>query len=467
MPLIALAVVATAFSLVLAEDGLQSVDAWAKLHGKTYGKGAAQHCSDSQHLWLDGNARRMRGSCKQVRLCEAGGCYDFSFAPVHTRAQPLYTHVREQQSPLLLSFDALRGVWAIAASSRSDEQRYYTSLTLISDTWSVFTSDAWISGGSSVNTSCVQEGEPEACVIHLEFLMGGLGNQLFQVFAVLAHALRHKCVASIVQKPSTWGSDGSSVRGVYGNSIFHRVKFAAAQIVQPDIRVVESGLWAAATGNQYAALGPRSFTAFPPPLNGQTIALKGYFQNLHYFRHEAACIINELGLRSMQDQELIYMLRRRMIIADVALHFRRGDFHSCAPGHILGTSYYMAALAHLFALKGGANAELSVRYYYEAQDATQVQQVVAKLSMQFPSLTFFAVDTAIPDWQQLLRMSLSRYIIIANSSFSWWAAFLKHDPDGAVLYPEPKWWGISDEEGVGDLFPPGWESIQLVDNPAD
>jgi hypothetical protein len=87
--------------------------------------------------------------------------------------------------------------------------------------------------------------------------MGGLGNQLFQVFATLAYALQHGCTASIVQKTLSLGNDNASVRGVYGDNIFHRVKFSAPGTPVPsDVLVVEAGLWAF-SGDQPSPLGAR------------------------------------------------------------------------------------------------------------------------------------------------------------------------------------------------------------------
>jgi hypothetical protein len=148
---------------------------------------------------------------------------------------------------------------------------------------------------------------------------------------------------------------------------------------------------------------------------------------MDYFEREATRVIDELGLREMQEEERhrhradelgdeladderqdrpqIYEL------ADVSLHFRIGDVPA-AGGKVLGSSYYKAAFARLTELTEGRR--LSVRYFYEAGDEAAVQHIVAMLSKQFPSLAFSPVDTAISDWQQLLHMSLSRYNIIAN-----------------------------------------------------
>ena len=63
------------------------------------------------------------------------------------------------------------------------------------------------------------------------------------------------------------------------------------------------------------------------------------------------------------------------------------------------------------------------------------------------------------DWEQLLYMSLCNHNIIANSSFSWWAAYLNENPDKVVCYPT-LWFGDAlSSYDVSDLLPTEWIKI--------
>ena len=71
-----------------------------------------------------------------------------------------------------------------------------------------------------------------------------------------------------------------------------------------------------------------------------------------------------------------------------------------------------------------------------------------------------AANPSLEDWEQLLLMSLCQYNIIANSTFSWWAAYLNDNPDKIVCYPE-EWFKTTTGHDTSDLFPEDWAKVSL------
>jgi hypothetical protein len=65
-------------------------------------------------------------------------------------------------------------------------------------------------------------------------------------------------------------------------------------------------------------------------------------------------------------------------------------------------------------------------------------------------------DYSIPDYEQLLLMSLTSHNIIANSTFSWWGAYFNNNINKIVCYPS-LWNGSNNN--VKDLFPDSWNKI--------
>ena len=57
-------------------------------------------------------------------------------------------------------------------------------------------------------------------------------------------------------------------------------------------------------------------------------------------------------------------------------------------------------------------------------------------------------------------MSNCQHNIIANSTFSWWGAFLNSNNKKIICYPK-KWFGITVKHNTNDLFPSNWEKISI------
>jgi hypothetical protein len=131
----------------------------------------------------------------------------------------------------------------------------------------------------------------------------------------------------------------------------------------------------------------------------------------------------------------------------VALHIRRGDFASDARARavhgMLADGYYERALALV------RKAVPEARLFVFSDDPA-----VAAEKAQAWRGTVMTGTSALED---LWLMSRCRHHIIANSSFSWWSAWLDERPSGLTI--APRQWMARDKQittYVGDLFPEGW-----------
>ena len=70
-----------------------------------------------------------------------------------------------------------------------------------------------------------------------------------------------------------------------------------------------------------------------------------------------------------------------------------------------------------------------------------------------------------PDWMDLYIMSWCNHNIIANSTFSWWGAFLNQNPGKEIIIPN-EWFGPAQPSTVNtrDLFPKEWKTIDELSN---
>ena len=137
------------------------------------------------------------------------------------------------------------------------------------------------------------------------------------------------------------------------------------------------------------------------------------------------------------------------------MHFRIGDYKKCPNVYyIMKYEYYKNALLLIDSIdNNGANK--NVLYFCEEQDILEVNQIIDKLKQDFPKLSFTRASNEISDWEQMMIMSCCKNNIIANSTFSWWAALFNTNINKIVCYPET-WIKKLD---TSDLFLPEWKKI--------
>lgn len=279
-------------------------------------------------------------------------------------------------------------------------------------------------------------------------LMGGLGNQLFQIFTTIAYGLKSRNEA-VFQNVKTLGSGNTIVRPTYWNTFFKEVSnmlkepFYIQTIIQNNI------------------IRERSFNYTDIPvheLQNKNVCLFGYFQSHKYFQQQSVTIQNMLKIKSQQRSVLKSSgFSKEKLKNTVSMHFRMGDYKKNPAYHpIMPYEYYEKSL--LYIQHSLTDEKLDVLFFCENEDYEAVLEKIEKLQKRFPDYTFLRASTILEDWEQLLLMSLCKYNIIANSSFSWWGAYLNRDESKIVCYPD-LWFGPASNNNTHDLFPDNWIEI--------
>jgi hypothetical protein len=258
---------------------------------------------------------------------------------------------------------------------------------------------------------------------------GGLGNQLFQIFTLISYSIDTKKIPVLTFSDK---SPSVTLRTVYWNTVFASFKnFSSLE-----------------HGNRIQLNDAFIYTELPN-IDGNVI-LEGYFQSYKYFDR------NFFQIKSLLNfEEKIDVVRKKFfdeylqrdedeII--VSIHFRLGDYKKLQEHHpILQPSYYENAMKFL------SGRKVKVLYFCEKEDIEIVER------MYIPVINASKIvrgSSDIPDWEQLFLMSLCDWNIIANSSFSWWGAYLnKHQEN--VIYPS-KWFHT---ETPQDLIPSSWKGV--------
>ena len=104
--------------------------------------------------------------------------------------------------------------------------------------------------------------------------------------------------------------------------------------------------------------------------------------------------------------------------------------------------------------------DYNILIFGECDDDKVINGRIRDFKHHFPNVNFIKCNYDIPDWEQMLLMSLCDHNIIANSSFSWWGAYFNKNPEKIVCYPS-QWFGPTLRNDVSDLFPDGWNRINV------
>jgi Glycosyl transferase family 11 len=275
-------------------------------------------------------------------------------------------------------------------------------------------------------------------------IYGGLGNQLFQIFTVIALSL--KTGHDFIFRYSDRIEDHATVRPTYWDDFLVKLlpKTSTEDCIEGFVKIHEDG-------HLYQDLVPRI-------VNHETIyELDGYFQSYKYFQEEFATICDMIGV---QDHiHSLFEIVQHEPIAPISIHFRRGDYKSIQHLHpILPFEYYRNSLMYIFSMRPFLENS-TITIFCEPNDKPQIEQeILLPLMELFPKCEFRYVHIDLSDYQQMLLMSQSPNIIIANSTFSWWAGMLSAHPDKIVCYPW-QWFGEAMKRDVRDMFPPGWTRV--------
>ena len=148
----------------------------------------------------------------------------------------------------------------------------------------------------------------------------------------------------------------------------------------------------------------------------------------------------------------------------VSMHFRLGDYKHLQDYHnVLPFEYYEKSVRHIMSELDSRTNEKKVRilYFCEEEDHATVLQNIERLQTLFPNIEFAHVPSDIDDWKQLLLMACCDSNIMANSSFSWWGAYLNQHDEKMVCYPSV-WFGPRLSHNImTDMCPRAWGWMRI------
>lgn len=245
-------------------------------------------------------------------------------------------------------------------------------------------------------------------------LQGGLGNYMFQIAAAHTLAIRNNDVA--------------------------KFDFTSAMQVHKNIKNYESNIFKNVLHGECELFWQYDEPTFAfnelPYKNG--LLLNGYFQSEKYLDRDEILKLFEIP------NHIIKTLKDKYGSFDnvVSVHVRRGDYVSKQDKHpVQDINFYKQAFDYF---------DNSKKFYIFSDDIEWCKNNFIGDNFEFIESEFDYID--------LWMMSLCEHNIIANSSFSWWGAWLNRNPDKIVIAPK-NWFGPKKKLDAKDLVPDKWIRI--------
>ena len=287
-------------------------------------------------------------------------------------------------------------------------------------------------------------------------IFGGLGNQMFQYAAGRALAMRmetaHLLDISAYDKYQMHqgfelqrifncpvhmasGSDLDKVVGLQSSAILlkllSRPVFSA---LRKRALVIEPGF------NYWNGISEINDDCY----------LVGYWQTERYFIDAVSLVRSDFNFKLPMNAANTDLAHTMAGVDSISLHVRRGDYVADSRTNkqhgLCSMDYYKSAIRHIIAHVAEPH------FFIFSDDPAWVRK---NIGIEYPCC-YVDHNSAQESYNDMRLMSMCKHHIIANSSFSWWGAWLGSNIDKIIIAPR-NWFATGKD--VKDLYPEGWVII--------
>lgn len=307
-------------------------------------------------------------------------------------------------------------------------------------------------------------------------LKAGLGNQLFQYAYARALALRSKTNLRI---DLNWFSNiapGDTKRVFLLDKYNLPIKDSSIQIVElpsaPKFRQILRKIKAKISRDIFGYSDLVYYPRLAKPVDtGTDIEVEGFWNTEKYFKDVENTIREELTLKetlgegALKTEQKLNELGKTSTL--ILLHVRRGDYVSNADTlkhhGLSGLNYYTEAIKIMLNKLASNDTDMKPTFVLASDDMDWVKDNIITL-LNGATYEILSNPSQIKDYEEIYLMSLCHHFIIANSSFSWWGAWLS---TGQTAKSEnlkkivigPKQWVVNPAIDTRDVLPDEWIRI--------
>jgi hypothetical protein len=289
-------------------------------------------------------------------------------------------------------------------------------------------------------------------------LAGGLGNQMFQYAAGRAHSLRRGVPLKLDlswfqgQTSRRFNLDCFRIAAISlsaEESIALLASFHANWFRKILLRIKQFSSWR--SDPLYVVERNSRFDRRVVGAPGN-VYLVGFWQSEKYFKDATNVIREDLSFKEPAVGRNADLVQRIQDCCSVAVHVRRGDYIANSNAYqvhgVCSPEYYSKATKRI---RGAFPQSV---FFVFSDDPVWTQ---SHLPVSHPVfyLNHNRVEQA---WEDLRLMTHCRHHIIANSSFSWWGAWLATEPNKTVI--APKRWFADPKRDDRDIIPSSWVRIE-------
>ena len=284
-------------------------------------------------------------------------------------------------------------------------------------------------------------------------LSGGLGNQMFEYAAARALSLCLKsqlCIDTYILTKKTKATIRNYELAIFNidapisNSIINKIAIKGFGI----IRSRKTGYSFLNKLGIFRDEKAQYYDARFKSLSEKT-TLFGYFQNENYFKDISEQLRIDFTFRiplQGRNSEIRNTIEQK---TSVSIHIRRGDYaNSNSNLPILDISYYKKAIEYIT-----SQSQINSPHFFIF--SVGIEWVKQNLDLSNFNHEFIDWNENENSYIDMQLMSLCKHNIIANSSFSWWGAWLNNNPKKVVIAPQ-QWYKENTSKHPEGFIPDGW-----------